>query len=52
METSFSNAFAYIFRYFYEKKFNGIDFFRYIDDLIVFNCNNFEKISGEIYSKI
>ena len=26
-------------------------FFRYISDLIVFNCNNFEEIAGEVYPK-
>ena len=40
-----------VFLYFYENKFNGVNFFHYIDDLIVFNCNNFEEISREVYPK-
>ena len=51
MGTCFSSAFANIFLYFYEKNFNGIEFFRYINDLVVFKCDNFKEISKKIYPK-
>ena len=31
--------------------YHNADFFRYINDIIVFNCDNFENISLSIYSK-
>lgn len=40
--SSFSSAFANVFLYFYEKSCKpNITAFRYIDDLIVFNCDIF-----------
>ena len=48
-----SCAFVNIFLFYYETNFikYKINFFRYIDDIIVFNCDNFEDISLSIYPK-
>ena len=53
MGSSFSSAFANVFLFYYETNFikHNINFFRYIDDIIVFNCDNFEDISLYIYRK-
>ena len=53
MGSSFSSAFANIFLFYHETNFikHNINFFRYIDDIIVFNCDNFEDISLSIYLK-
>ena len=53
IENSFSSAFANIFLFYYEaKQINcSINFFRCIDDIIVFNYDNFESISISIYLK-
>ena len=43
-----------IFSFFYYKTnltYYNINFIRYIDAIIVFNCNNFENISLSIYPK-
>ena len=50
---SFSSAFVNIFLFYNETKLinYNIIFFRYIDDIIVFNCDNFESISLSIYPK-
>lgn len=49
MVISYSTACANIFLHFYEKVF--IDLYRYIDDLIVFNSDDFEKIASKIYPR-
>ena len=36
-------------RTFLKKNYEDFSFFRYIDDLSVFNSNNFEEISSKIY---
>ena len=52
MGCSFFSSFANIFLFNYETNFyHNINFFRYIDDIIVFNCDNFENISLSIYPK-
>ena len=50
---SFSSSFANIFLFYYETNFikYNVNFFRYIDDIMVFNCDNFEDISLSIYPK-
>ena len=51
--TYIARAFANIFFFYYETNFfkNNISFFRYIDDIIVFNWDNFENISFSVYPK-
>ena len=53
MGSSFSSAFANIFLFYYKTNFikHNINFFRCIDDIIVFNCDNFEDIFLSIYPK-
>ena len=53
MGNSFSSPFANIFLFYYETNFikHNINIFRYIKDIIVFNCDNFKKISLSIYPK-
>ena len=53
MGSSFSRAFSNIFLFNYETNFinHSINFFRYIADIIGFNCDNFENIFLSIYSK-
>ena len=47
MGCCYSSAFANIFLFYYETNFikYKVNYFRYIDDIIVFNCDNFEDIS-------
>ena len=54
MGNSFSGAFANVFLLYYETNFikHNINFFRYINDIIVFNCDKFEDISLSIYPKV
>ena len=42
-----------IFLFYYETNFinHNINFFRYIDDITSFNCDNFESISFSFYPK-
>ena len=49
MGTSFSSAFANLFLYYYEKDLGDIILYRYIDDIIVINCEDFYKYVNEIY---
>ena len=53
MGSSFSGNFANIFLFYFETNFtkHNINFFRYIFDIIVFNCINFENNSLSIYPK-
>ena len=53
MGSSFSSAFGNIFLFSHKTNFikHNINFFRYIDDIIVFNCDNFEDIFLSIYPK-
>ena len=53
MGSSFSGALANVFLFYYETNFikHNINFFRYIDDIAVFNCDNFENIFLSIYPK-
>jgi len=55
MGTSYSSAFANLFLHFYENKYflnSNIIIFRYIDDLLVYNCDNFSDIFKDIYPDV
>ena len=47
MGNSFSSAFTTLFLFYYETNFinHNVTFFRYYDDIIVFNRDSFENIS-------
>ena len=51
--SSFSSVFDNVFLLNYETNLinHYMNFFRYINDIVVFNCDNFENISLTIYRK-
>ena len=53
MGSSFFSNLANIFLFYYETNFinQNINFFKYIDDIVIFNCDSVENISLCIYPR-